>query len=269
MIDLAHGPHLMGIINVTPDSFSDGGQFIDPKRAIEHGMLLVSEGAAILDIGGESTRPGSETVSVDEEITRVIPVIEGLKNCGAVISVDTRNAATMTAAVKAGATMVNDVTALTHDPKSLSVVAGLGINVCLMHMQGDPKTMQVAPHYENVVEEVYAYLSARIDACRAAGVAQDKIIVDPGIGFGKNLDHNLKLLQNLDKLQSFGVAVLLGVSRKSFISKIMNSNAPDDRLAGSLAAALWGLQQGVQIFRVHDVAETKQAFAVLQSIQTR
>lgn len=260
-------PVIMGVINVTPDSFSDGGQFLDHQRAIEHGMRLAAEGAAILDIGGESTRPGANPVSIDEEIGRVIPVINGLRNSGAILSVDTRNAETMRAAVAAGASMVNDVSALTHDPKSLSVVAELGISVCLMHMQGDPQTMQAAPHYDNVVQEVFDFLKSRIDACRAAGVAQDKIIIDPGIGFGKTLEHNISLLQNLDKFQSLGCPVLLGVSRKSFISKIMNSSAPaDTRLPGSLAAAVWGLQKGARIFRVHDVAETKQAFAVWQAI---
>lgn len=263
----AQYPVLMGVINVTPDSFSDGGQFLDHRRAIDHGMRLAAEGAAILDIGGESTRPGSELVPVDEEIARVIPVIEGLQHSGAIISIDTRNAETMKRAVAAGASMVNDVSALTHDPESLSVVAGLGISVCLMHMQGDPKTMQVEPHYDNVVQEVFDFLKSRIEACRAAGVAQNKIIIDPGIGFGKTLEHNISLLQNLDKFQSLGCPVLLGVSRKSFISKIMNSSAPaDTRLPGSLAAALYGLQKGAQIFRVHDVAETKQAFTVWQDI---
>lgn len=271
MIDLSRGPVLMGVINVTPDSFSDGGKFLDHARAIEHGMRLVSEGAAILDIGGESTRPGSNPISVDEEIARVIPVIEGLRNAGAVLSIDTRNAATMRAAVAAGASIVNDISALTHDAEALSVVAGLGISMCLMHMQGNPQTMQADPHYDNVVEEVYDYLSSRINACIAAGVAQNKIMIDPGIGFGKTLEHNIKLLQNLDKFQSLGCVILLGVSRKSFISKIMNGDAPPDaRLPGSLAAALYGYQKGAQIFRVHDVAETKQAFAVHAAItQTR
>ncbi len=265
-MDFARGPHLMGIINVTPDSFSDGGRFLDHKRAIDHGMRLVADGAAILDIGGESTRPGSDVVSVDEEISRVIPVIEGLANSGAILSIDTRNAETMQRAVTAGASIVNDISALTHDPDALSTVARLGISVCLMHMQGDPKTMQVDPHYDNVVEEVYDFLRSRINACRAAGVAQDRIIIDPGIGFGKTLEHNINLLQNLDKFQSLGCPVLLGVSRKSFISKIMNGGAPDDRLPGSLAAALYGLQKGAQIFRVHDVAETRQAFNVYRAL---
>jgi dihydropteroate synthase len=271
MIDVSNGPVLMGIVNVTPDSFSDGGKFIDPELAIDHAMKMMDEGAAILDIGGESTRPGSAPVSPHEEMDRVIPVIEGLVGCNAVISVDTRHAATMKAAIKAGATMVNDVSALTHDPDSVKVVAeGLGISVCLMHMQGDPKTMQAAPHYDNVVQEVFDYLAARIAVCEASGIARDRIVIDPGIGFGKTLEHNIKLLRSLDKFQSLGVPVLLGVSRKSFIEKIIPGTAADQRLPGSLAAALYGFSKRAQIFRVHDVAETRQAFAVFSEIsQTR
>lgn len=266
MIDVSQGPHLMGVVNVTPDSFSDGGRFLDHRRAIEHGMRLVAEGASILDIGGESTRPGSDVVSPDEEIARVIPVIEGLAKSGVMISVDTRNASTMRAAAVAGATMVNDISALTHDKDALPLMAGLGISVCLMHMQGDPKTMQAAPHYDNVVDDVFTYLKSRIEACRAAGVAQDKIMIDPGIGFGKTLEHNIKLLQNLDKFQSLGVPVLLGVSRKSFIEKIVPGTPADQRLPGSLVAAAYGYQKGAQIFRVHDVAETRQALSVFKAL---
>lgn len=269
-LDYTHGPVLMGIVNVTPDSFSDGGQFVDARAAIDHARRLIDEGAAIIDIGGESTRPGSVPVSAAEEIDRVLPVIEGLRNCGAGISIDTRHAATMKTAVQAGASMVNDVSALTHDPDSLTTAAGLGISICLMHMQGDPQTMQDAPHYDDVVQEVYDYLAGRIDACIAAGINKNRIIIDPGIGFGKTLDHNLKLLCHLDKFKSLDVPLLLGVSRKGFIDKIMPGTLPDARLPGSIAAALYGVQKGADIVRVHDVAQTRQALAVWQAInQTR
>lgn len=261
-------PVLMGIINVTPDSFSDGGRFLDPDKAIAHGLRLVKEGAQILDIGGESTRPGSDAVSVEEEIARVIPVIKGLKNEGAMISIDTRNAATMRAAIHAGVGMVNDVTALTYDPDAMAVVAGSGVFVCLMHMRGDPKTMQDAPVYKDVFAEVYDYLAARVDACVKAGVSRDRIWIDPGIGFGKTLEHNLILLNRIGDFKALGVPVLLGASRKSFIEKVVSEADKDHRLPGSLAAAIAAYGQGIQHFRVHDVAETAQALSVYRAIKT-
>lgn len=261
------GPYIMGIVNVTPDSFSDGGLFADPVRAIAQGFRLAEEGADILDIGGESTRPGAAPVSPQQEMDRVLPVIEGLKGCSRLISIDTRNAATMREAVRAGAGMINDVTALRGEG-CLQAAAQSGVPVCLMHMQGMPQTMQKDPHYDDVVSEVYGFLQERIKACEKAGLAREKIVVDPGIGFGKTLDHNLVLLKNLGHFRSLGVPLLVGLSRKSFIEKICPSTPPDARLPGSLAAALWALQQGAGIFRVHDVAETRQALAVFKAIVT-
>lgn len=259
-------PVLMGIVNVTPDSFSDGGQFIDPAAAIEHGRRLVAEGAAILDIGGESTRPGAAQISPEEEQKRVIPVLDGLAGCGAVLSVDTRNAATMKAALKAGAGLVNDISALTHDPESLRVVADSDCLVCLMHMQGTPKTMQDCPDYDDVLKEIYDYLAGRIEACEKAGVNRNRIMIDPGIGFGKTLDHNIIILKNLNYFDALDVPFLLGASRKRFIESLCPGAGPQDRLPGSLSACIAAYAQGVRHFRVHDVAETAQALTVYRHI---
>lgn len=261
-------PVIMGIVNVTPDSFSDGGEFFDPQNAIAHGLKLYAQGAHILDIGGESTRPGSLPVSVEEEQKRVIPVIAGLKNCGAMISVDTRNAATMKAAVEAGAHMINDVSALSHDPESLDVAAKSGVRICLMHMKGDPKTMQDDPHYDNVFDEVYAYLQERITLCISAGISRDKIMVDPGIGFAKNLSHNLTLMNRICEFKKLGVPVLVGASRKRFLEEIDPAATKGNRLAGSLAAVLSAYDKGVNHFRVHDVLETVQALKVFKAIKS-
>ena len=269
MTDEEFKPLIMGVVNVTPDSFSDGGEFIDVDKAIAHGLKLLEEGADILDIGGESTRPGAKAVSIEEEQNRILPVIKGIKDQApdAVISVDTRNADTMKRAIGAGADIINDVSALTHDKEALDVVASAeNVSVMLMHMQGTPETMQDKPTYDNVVDEVYAYLEGRIEVCESAGIERDRIAVDPGIGFGKSLEDNLELLKNLDKFHGLGCAVLLGASRKSFIEKIVPDTPTDERLAGSIAAAIQGLEEGVQIFRVHDVKETKQAFAVWQAM---
>lgn len=262
------GPIIMGVVNVTPDSFSDGGEFLDTDKAIAHGLKLAEQGADILDIGGESTRPGAQAVSIEQEQFRILPVIEGLKEAGvkAQISVDTRHAATMQKSIKAGANIINDVSALTHDAESLNVVSKAQIPVMLMHMQGTPETMQDRPYYDDVVQDVFDYLKNRVEVCLAAGIVQDKIICDPGIGFGKSLEDNLKLLKNLRKFHDLGCPILLGASRKSFIEKIVPDTPADQRLAGSIAAALQGLDQGGQIYRVHDVLETKQAFAVHQAI---
>jgi len=254
----------MGVVNVTPDSFSDGGKFYDPQMAVQHGLKLIEEGADILDIGGESTRPNAETVSPIEEQKRVLPVIEGLKKSGikVPISLDTRNADTMQKGIEVGVDIINDVSALTHNIESLNIVSDAQVPVILMHMKGEPKTMQDGPKYGDVVEEVFEFLQARIDVCADAGIKKENIIVDVGIGFGKTLDDNLKLLKNLNRFHDLGVPVLLGASRKSFIEKICPNTPADHRLAGSLASAIKGLQQGVQVFRVHDVAETRQAFEV-------
>ncbi|OFW88086.1 MAG: dihydropteroate synthase [Alphaproteobacteria bacterium RIFCSPHIGHO2_12_FULL_45_9] len=255
----------MGIVNVTPDSFSDGGKFASTDTAIQHGLQLIAEGADILDIGGESTRPSSVVVSPDEEQRRILPVIEGLRNAGALISVDTRNASTMTAALKAGAGMINDISALTHDKESINVLRDSDCRICLMHMQGTPQTMQVNPHYNDVVAEVYRFLEERIQACVEAEIAKDRLMIDVGIGFGKTLDHNLALLKNMSKFHDLGVDILLGVSRKRFIEQICGRDiAAEDRLAGSLAALAHACRDHLQIVRVHDVAATRQFIDVIQ-----
>jgi dihydropteroate synthase len=261
-------PLLMGIVNVTPDSFSDGGDHGEAEAAIAHGRAMLEQGADILDVGGESTRPGAAPVSPEEEIPRIEPVVRALAEGGAVVSIDTRHAATLAAALAAGARIVNDVTALTGDPRSLEVVARSGAPVILMHMQGEPQTMQQDPQYRCAPLDVLEYLQGRIDACLAAGIPRQHIVVDPGIGFGKRLPHNLQILARLSLLHLTGSAILLGVSRKSFIPSATTKIAPAKaRLPGSLAAALAGLDQGVQILRVHDVVETRQAIQVREGIE--
>lgn len=259
-------PVLMGIVNVTPDSFSDGGLYFDSAKAIEHGLKLRAEGAAILDVGGESTRPGADPVSAAEEIDRVVPVLEGLRGCGAVLSVDTRRANVMVAALLAGATFINDVSALTFDPATMRVVADSGATVCLMHMKGDPKTMQDDPCYNDVFGEVFSYLKGRIAACEAAGIKHERIMVDPGIGFAKNLSHNMTLLNRIGEFEALGVPLMLGASRKRFIETICPGTPAKARVPGSLAACIAAYGQGVRHFRVHDVAETVQALAVYRRI---
>lgn len=259
-------PLVMGIVNVTPDSFFDGGFHADRDVAIAHGRRLLSEGAAILDVGGESTRPGSAAVDADQEIARVIPVIEALTACGAVVSIDTRRAAVMRAAIAAGARIVNDITALAGDPESVAVVAETGASAVLMHMQGEPETMQKNPHYDNAPVEIEAYLGTRVEACRAAGIPRDRLAIDPGIGFGKRPQHNLELLARLERFHRLGVAVLVGVSRKSFIGMLSRGEKAVDRLPGSLAAGLAAVAHGAHILRVHDVAATVQALTVWRAI---
>lgn len=261
-------PLIMGIVNATPDSFFDGGEYNKVDQAIAHGKKILKQGADILDIGGESTRPNAKTVSVQEELNRIIPVIEGLKPYAEYISVDTRNSKTMEAAIKAGANMINDVSALTHDPEAMSVVSQSGLPVCLMHMKGTPETMQNAPKYKNVIDEVLAYLENRMRECVLYGIDINNIIVDPGIGFGKVLEHNLIIIKNLHRFQSLGCPLLLGASRKSFIAGIdKNASSPKDRLGGSLATILHALKSNnTQILRVHDVVETVQAVKVYKAI---
>jgi len=258
--------YLMGIVNTTPDSFSDGGRYLDAKTAINHARALIDEGADIIDIGGESTRPNAAPVSCDDELARILPVIKALQGCGATVSVDTRNAATMCAALDAGATMLNDISALTHDAAMLAVAAAATGPVCLMHMQGDPTSMQQAPIYKDVVDDIYMYLASRIDACLAAGIAKDRLVIDPGIGFGKTVVHNLSLLANLARFTQLGVPVMVGASRKRFIGTLDRDSAPNERLAGSLAAVLAAYNNGARIFRVHDVAATRQALAISAAI---
>jgi len=259
-------PKIMGILNVTPDSFSDGGQHFDRDMAIGHARKMVADGAHILDIGGESTRPGADVISVDEECARVIPVIEACRDIGVTISIDTRKKPVMAEAVAAGASMINDVTALEYDPDSLDFVAKSGLPVCLMHSSADPKVMQDNPTYENVVREVIDYLRGRIAVCEAAGIDKARIIVDPGIGFGKTADHNLSLIKGLPEFHELGCGLLLGASRKSFIGRVAGADAATSRLPGSLAVALYGARARVRIIRVHDVAETVQALKIWQAI---
>ncbi|HSF95741.1 MAG TPA: dihydropteroate synthase, partial [Thermohalobaculum sp.] len=246
-------PRLMGVVNVTPDSFSDGGMLGDAAAAIAHGVALAAAGADILDIGGESTRPGAEPVSLQQELDRVMPVIEGLKaaGCAVALSIDTRKAAVASAALAAGVAMFNDISALTYDPHSPAVAARAPA-VCLMHAQGDPRTMQDNPRYSDVLLDVYDFLELRIAAAEAAGIARSSIVVDPGIGFGKTLDHNLALLRRVSLFHGLGCAVMLGVSRKRFIGTLSGVAEARNRAHGSVAAGLAGLAQGVQILRVHD-----------------
>jgi dihydropteroate synthase len=253
-------PLVMGILNITPDSFSDGGRHADAKAAVAAAWAMHRAGAAIIDIGAESTRPGAPELPVADELARLAPLWAGL--AGLPVSIDTRKAAVMAASLDAGAAMVNDVSALTHDAAALPLVAARGCPVILMHHQGTPATMQIAPHYDDVLLDVYDWLEGRIAAAMAAGIAPERIVVDPGIGFGKGLDHNLALLKGLSLLHGLGVPILLGASRKSLISKIAGDTPVEQRLPGSLALALAGAQAGVQILRVHDVPETVQALAL-------
>jgi dihydropteroate synthase len=262
-------PRIMGIVNVTPDSFSDGGSYGSVQAAVDHGLRLVEQGADILDIGGESTRPGSDAVAVEEELRRVLPVLEGLRGrTEALISVDTRKAEVMARAAAAGADILNDVSALTHDPAALETAAGTGLPVMLMHAQGDPKTMNDNPQYTDVVLDVFDFLEERIKACEAAGIPKAKLVVDPGIGFGKHLHHNVAVLSAMSVYHGLGVPVLLGASRKKLIGQLCNVENPKDRVPGSIAAALSSVAQGVQIIRVHDVAETRQAISVWRAAVT-
>jgi dihydropteroate synthase len=260
-------PKIMGIVNVTPDSFSDGGRFDGPQAAINHALQLVEDGADILDIGGESTRPGAEPVSVEEELRRVMPVFEGLAGkTKAALSIDTRKPEVARAAVAAGASIWNDVSALTYDDASVATAAALDCSIVLMHVQGAPRTMQQGPSYTDVVQEVLGFLAARIEVCVAAGIDHTRLIVDPGIGFGKTADHNLALIANLDKFQQLGCPVLLGASRKRFISVLDRQVPAEQRLGGSLATVLAGFAHGAAIFRVHDVSQTRQALIIAQGI---
>jgi dihydropteroate synthase len=258
------GP-VMGVVNVTPDSFSDGGRFVTPEAAVTHARELADAGAAVLDIGGESTRPGAEPVDVATEIGRVVPVIAELAGTVDVpISIDTTKAAVAGAALEAGAAIVNDVSAGTADADMLGVVAASGAGFVAMHMQGEPRTMQANPHYDDVVGEVAAFLVERLDAARAAGVADDALMADPGIGFGKTIDHNLELLASLPELiAAVGVPVLIGTSRKAFLGRIVDEADPAARDDATLATVVWALERGAAMVRVHDVRAAVQAAAVL------
>ena len=262
-------PRIFGIINVTPDSFSDGGDALALEDALRRGKAMLDAGADILDVGGESTRPGAAPVGIEDEIARAVPVVRGLSDLGAKVSIDTRHAPVMEAAIEAGATIINDVTALSHDPDSLDLAVASGLPVILMHMQGDPGTMQDNPQYEDAAQDVFDYLKQRVAECEAAGMDRSRIAIDPGIGFGKTLDHNLDILARLNLYRDFKCPVLLGVSRKIFIGKLGGDAAPKERLGGSLAAVLAAAARGVRLFRVHDVAETRQALTIWQAIEKK
>jgi len=252
----------MGVVNVTPDSFSDGGETVGATAAVERGLALVEEGADIIDVGGESTRPGASPVPVAEELARVLPVVRELAAAGVRVSIDTRRAEVMEAAITAGVGIVNDVTALTGDRRSLNVVAAAGVCVVLMHMQGEPRTMQLTPSYRDAAREVSQWLAERVVACGTAGIGRDRIAVDPGIGFGKTVAHNADILAKLGLYRDFGSALVVGVSRKSFIARLSRDEPPHRRLPGSIAAALAAVERGAHILRVHDVAATRQALTV-------
>jgi dihydropteroate synthase len=261
----AERPLVMGVVNVTPDSFYDGGRHASTAAAIAHARRLADEGADLLDIGGESSRPGSDAVSLDDELARVLPVLDGLHDLALPIAVDTTKPAVMRAAIAAGAAMINDITALAA-PGAIDAVAASDAAVCLMHMRGEPKTMQADPAYADVVAEVREFLAARAGACVAAGIARDRIAVDPGFGFGKTVEHNLALLRELGAIAALGFPVLAGWSRKSSLGRI-TGRGPEERLAASLAAALIAAQHGARIVRVHDVAATRDVLAVLAAVQ--
>ena len=257
-------PQVMGILNVTPDSFSDGGTHNTPAKALEHARKMIAEGATIIDIGGESTRPGAAEVSPEQEAERVIPVVAAIaRESDVCISVDTSKALVIREAANAGAHILNDIRSFS-EPGALQAAAQSGLPVCVMHMQGEPRTMQQAPHYQNVVREVYTYLEAQVARCVAAGIEKNHIILDPGFGFGKTLAHNYQLLDKLDLFHNLGLPVLAGMSRKSMIGQLMDI-PPDERVAGSVACAVIAAMKGAQIIRVHDVKETVQAMKVVEA----
>jgi len=260
-------PQVMGIVNATPDSFSDGGQFADAASAASAGADMAAQGAAIIDVGGESTRPGAKLVWEGDEIERIAPVIRQLAAGGAAVSADTRKAEVMTAALEAGARMINDVSALTYDERAAEVIAAAGVPIVLMHHQGAPETMQDDPRYEDVLVEVYLWLEERIEAAEKAGISRGKILVDPGFGFGKNVAHNLELMNGLAVLHSLGCPLVVGASRKRTIGALSNEAPADKRLGGSIAFALKAVEQGAQIVRVHDVAETVQALRIWRGLR--
>lgn len=256
---------LMGVVNVTPDSFSDGGLYLDPEAAIAHGRELAAARAEILDVGGESTRPGAARVPAEEEMGRVVPVIRGLSDLDCQISIDTSKAVVAAAALDAGAGIVNDVTALRGDPEMAGLCAERGATVVLMHMRGDPQTMQDDPRYDDVVGEVRAFLAERLQAATAAGIPEDHVWLDPGIGFGKTAAHNMELLRRLAELRELGRPLVIGTSRKSFIGKV-DGSAAGDRLGGTIASSVLAAAEGAEVLRVHDVAEVRQALAVASAI---
>lgn len=266
-IDFSRKVCIMGVINVTPNSFSDGGQFLDRSKAVEHGLLLAGEGADILDVGGESSRPGADPVSADEEIRRVVPVIEALcKVTHVPISIDTAKSSVAEAALDAGASMVNDISAMEGDPGMAELAARRKCVVCLMHMKGTPKTMQKAPRYDDAAQEILRYLGGRVDFAVKAGIDKERIVVDPGIGFGKRLEDNLVLLNRLDLFKNIGCPILVGTSRKSFIGALLHEAKPKDRLYGTLGSIAVAVMRGANAVRVHDVKPVKEMLDVMAAI---
>ena len=264
-LELACRPLLMGIVNVTPDSFSDGGKFVKPQTAVEHALQLVADGADVLDVGGESTRPYADAIAVEEELQRVIPVIESLaKQTATPISIDTSKADVAKAAVAAGAEIINDVTGLTGDPAMLEVALTTGAGICAMHMQGTPQTMQDDPQYDNVVEEIFGYLESRRDALLAAGILAERICLDPGLGFGKTHQHNFALMAHCDRFHELGCPLLVGHSRKGFLAKLL-ADKQADRTAATVGASLGLAAQGVQVLRVHDVRPVREALLAFEA----
>jgi len=262
-LDLTH-PHVMGILNVTPDSFSDGGKHNQLIDAVKHANAMINAGATIIDVGGESTRPGADEVSVEEELARVIPVVEAIAQRFEVwVSVDTSKPEVILESARAGAHIINDIRSL-QEPGALAAAAQTGLPVCLMHMQGEPRTMQNAPHYDDVFESVNRYFVEQIARCEAAGIAKEKLLLDPGFGFGKNLHHNYQLLARLSEFHHFELPLLVGMSRKSMVGQLLNVG-PTERLSGSLACAVIAAMQGAQIIRVHDVKETVEAMRVVEA----
>jgi dihydropteroate synthase len=257
-------PKLMGVVNVTPDSFSDGGRYLDSGAAVAHGEELLRDGASILDVGGESTRPGAEEVDEAEELRRVEPVVQALAG-GATVSIDTSKLAVAEAALDVGASIVNDVTAFKHDPEMAGLCAERGVGVVLMHMPGNPRTMQDDPRYDDVVEDVKAFLAERMEFAVGEGISEERIWLDPGIGFGKTLEHNLELLRRLGELRDLGRPLVVGTSRKSFIGKVDGSDV-EDRIGGSIATSVLAAAEGADVLRVHDVAEMAQALAVTNAV---
>ncbi len=265
-LDLSR-PVVMGVVNVTPDSFSDGGRFVEPDAAVAHGLRLAGEGAAILDVGGESTRPGAQPVSEQDELRRVLPVVEGLvANAHAHLSIDTAKLAVAAAAVAAGATIVNDVTAFRAAPDLAGLVAASGGRCCLMHMLGEPRTMQQDPRYDDVVSEVKAFLEARLAFATGEGIPEERVWLDPGIGFGKTVEHNLELLGRLDELAAIGRPVVVGTSRKSFLGRLAGGRDESERLPGTIATNVLAFERGATVFRVHDVAEVTDALKVSAAV---
>ncbi|MHB0985727.1 MAG: dihydropteroate synthase [Sulfuricella sp.] len=259
-------PLIMGIVNVTPDSFFDGGRHASPSAGIEHALRLLEEGADILDVGGESSRPGALSVSIDEELRRVMPVVEAMRGRDVPVSVDTCKAEVMRAAIESGAAMINDIDALQNEG-ALAAVAGSDVAVCLMHKQGAPQTMQLAPSYDDVVAEVMAFLQARVAAAEAAGISRARLVIDPGFGFGKTLEHNIDLLRHLNRFRALGVPLLAGLSRKAMLGRIAGLGAADERIHASIAAAILAVQKGARIVRVHDVRATREALQVVNIIE--